>query len=183
MIAIDYFEWLRSLIESKYSVISYSKILEKLHNIEFTYIIERDSTRYNDGINMRYRYAQSICDQNDFQGIDEIVQSLDSFIGPCTVLEMMIALALKCEENIMRNPDIGDRVGEWFWRMVVNLGLGGISDEKFDEEYVEYVIGRFLHRQYEPNGSGGLFRLRHCDEDLRKVEIWYQLCWYLNEIT
>ena len=40
-----------------------------------------------------------------------------------------------------------------------------------------------MNREYEPNGKGGLFTIRGCEEDLTEVEIWYQLNWYLNTIT
>jgi hypothetical protein len=47
---------------------------------------------------------------------------------------------------------------------------------------VDYVLDRFLDRDYEPDGRGGLFRVKHTDEDLRFVEIWYQMNWYLDEL-
>lgn len=83
----------------------------------------------------------------------------------------------------MDDPDVGDRTGQWFWGMIKNLGLGSMTDARFDEEYVESVIERFLNREYEPDGRGGLFRIRNCTEDLRNVEIWYQMCWYLDTIV
>jgi hypothetical protein len=107
----------------------------------------------------------------------------DILDGPCTVLEMMIALANRCEETIMDDPDIGDRTGQWFWGMITNMGLGSMSDDRYDRRYVEYVITRLLDREYEPDGTGGLFTVRDCDRDMRDVEIWYQLCWYLDSIT
>ena len=58
-----------------------------------------------------------------------------------------------------------------------------MSDNHYDETYVDEVITRFLDRDYQPNGKGGLFTIRHCDDDLREVEIWYQLCWYLDTIS
>ena len=80
----------------------------------------------------------------------------------------------------MYDPNIGDRTEQWFWEMIVNLGLGGMMDDIFDVEHVEYIVDRFLNREYEPNGRGGLFFIRNCKYDLRRVEIWYQLCWYLD---
>ena len=49
-----------------------------------------------------------------------------------------------------------------------------------NEELVEDIIYQFLYRAYEPNGKGGLFYIRDYYEDLRNVEIWTQLCWYLD---
>jgi hypothetical protein len=95
---------------------------------------------------------------------------------------MMVALAIECEVTIMDDPNIGDRTGQWFWGMIVNLGLGSMTDYKFDDIYVEGVVRRFLDREYEPNGKGGLFTVKNCRYDLRTVEIWNQMCWYLGTI-
>ena len=100
--------------------------------------------------------------------------------GPCSVLEMMIALAIRCEETIMDNPLYGDRTAQWFWRMMSNLGLGLMTDDIYDRDLVKQKIDRFLNREYDPDGKGGLFYIRGCAEDLRNVEIWAQLCWYLD---
>jgi hypothetical protein len=108
---------------------------------------------------------------------------MNALDGPCSVLEMMIALAIRCEETIMDDPDIGDRTRQWFWGMIINLGLGGMTDANFDPDFVDDSVLRFLNRDYEPDGRGGLFTIRNCHRDLRDVEIWYQLCWYLDSIT
>ena len=82
----------------------------------------------------------------------------------------------------MDDPDVGDRTGQWFWSMITSLGLGSMTDDRFDWHYTHTVVTRFLNREYEPNGKGGLFTIRNCHRDLRKVEIWDQLCWYLGTI-
>lgn len=83
----------------------------------------------------------------------------------------------------MEDPDLGDRTGQWFWNMIVSLGLGGMSDTRYDANYVDMVIDRFLRRQYKRNGEGGLFTVEHHPQDMRTVEIWYQLAYYLDEIS
>lgn len=103
--------------------------------------------------------------------------------GPCTVLEMLVALAVKCEENIMDDPNYGNRTGQWFWKMITNLGLSTMYNNKFDKKIVNIVIEKFLDREYEPNGQGGLFVIRNCRKDLREVPIWQQLCWYLDNFS
>lgn len=91
---------------------------------------------------------------------------------PCSVLEMLIALAFRCEEHIMTDPDIGNRMGQWFWNMIVSLGLGSMSDSRFDAAYTDDVISRFMNRKYKRNGEGGLFTVERCKYDMRTVEIW-----------
>ena len=83
----------------------------------------------------------------------------------------------------MDNPDYGDRTGQWFWGMMRSLGLSSMLDHIYDAEKVDKILDVFLNRCYEPNGAGGLFTIRGCKKDLRYVEIWYQLMWYLNTIA
>jgi hypothetical protein len=95
---------------------------------------------------------------------------------------MMIALAIRCEEYIMVDPGMGDRTSQWFWNMVTNMGLGGEHDAAFDERLAEDVVTRFLNREYEPDGRGGLFRVRGWRRDMRTAEIWHQLMAYINSM-
>ena len=171
----EYFEWLCELIDSRRfsKHVSYRKLLMHLHNIEFTWFVPHDDNRADDGIQLRRRYALV---QND--------ASLSRYIlGPCSVLEMMVALAIRCEETIMDDALMGNRTGQWFWGMVHNLGLTPMTDSHFDRDFVDDVISRFLNREYEPDGRGGLFTVRHCAHDMRTVEIWCQLSWDLGSIT
>ena len=55
-----------------------------------------------------------------------------------------------------------------------------MNDKNYDEKIANNIIYNFLERQYKPNGKGGLFYIRNCEEDLRNVSIWTQLCWYLD---
>ena len=170
----DYFKWLYDYVckGRAHDDISYNKLFTFLHDVEFTFIIPNDINRAKDGADLRYRFAVINDD-------DRIMDILD---GPCSVLEMMVALAVRCEETIMDDTRYGDRTGQWFWGMLNTLGIGYMTDSKFDLDIAEEVICRFLERRYEPNGNGGLFYIRGCEDDLRKVEIWSQLCWYLYEL-
>lgn len=167
----EYFNWLYDIVCGKRfsKNISYDNLLHCLHSINFRVVIKNDINRAKDGIDLRRRYFLNT--------------NADSNMGeqPCTVLEMMVALAIRCEESIMDNPNIGDRTGQWFWSMINTLGLSNMIDKNFDESYVREKIDIFLDREYEPNGKGGLFEIKHCRRDLRKIEIWYQLCWYLDQ--
>ncbi len=168
----EYFEWMLDMMcRNRYEKVSFRKLLMFLHDTEFIYSIRRDRNRASDGVKLRRRFGLSI-------GYDDIDDLLE---GPCSVLEMMVALAIRCED-FMDDDAKGDRTGQWFWQMIVNLGLGGMTDDRFDRRYVQNTVDRFLDRDYEPDGRGGLFRIRNCDRDLRDVEIWYQLCWYLDSI-
>ena len=170
----DYFDWLCEVVDSKRfsKHVSYRKLLMHLHNIEFTWFIPYDDNRADDGIMLRRKYALAHHDE----------ELSDYISGPCSVLEMMAALAIRCEESIMDDTLFGNRTGQWFWGMIRNLGLSSMNDSNFDAEFVDDVIARFLNREYEPDGKGGLFMIKNCDHDLRTVEIWRQLSWYLGSI-
>ena len=49
-----------------------------------------------------------------------VCEGTNAYIS-CSVLEMMVALAICCEETYMDNPNIGNRTGQWFWNMVKNI--------------------------------------------------------------
>lgn len=171
-----YFNWLYDLAcgDLYAEENSYRKLLMHLHSVPFRYSLLRDENRAEDGIDLRRRFAYDYSDVND---ADEYLTD------PCSVLEMMLALSLRCEENIMDDPDMGDRTKQWFWGMITNLGLGSMTDERYDKRYVNRILDRFLDRNYDPDGKGGLFTVRNCDCDLRDIEIWVQLLWYLDSIT
>lgn len=97
------------------------------------------------------------------------------------MLEMMVGLSIRIEEHIMADSEAGNRVGQWFWGMVVSLGLAAMDDARFNEGRAQFIIDRFNQRAYQPNGVGGLFTLISPNVDMRQLDIWYQLMAYLNE--
>ena len=152
----DYFEWLyKNACRGKgHDTVSYRKLLMLLH-----------------GIDLRYKFGNRI-------GRDNIMDILNE---PCSVLEMILALAIRCEDTIMANAQYGDRTTQWFWNMIKNLGLSYMTDERFDKDTAVRIIYDFMERRYQPNGKGGLFYIPDCKEDLTNVEIWTQLLWYLDK--
>lgn len=167
----EYFDWMCQIVHERYS----RKLLRRLHEIDFDYIIPMDGNRAEDGVELRYRFGYG-------HSYDQtmIANYLDD--RPCSVLEMMVALAIRCEEDIMSNDDIGDQTHIWFWRMIESLGLDEETDKHFDKRRVDHVIDRFLKREYSRNGRGGLFTIQNCRKDMRTTEIWYQMCWYMGTI-
>ena len=172
----EYFGWMCKLISNnRYSWASYRRLLDYLHHVEFVYSIEMDGNRAEDGIDLRYRFGRE-------KGYSDPMIAVKLDNCPCSILEMMVALAIRCEEHIMEDSDIGDRTGQWFWSMIESLGLESMTNVNFNRQYVEEVIRSFLDRDYKRNGDGGLFTVEHCNKDMRSVEIWYQMCMYLDSI-
>ena len=170
-----YFEWMYHLVCKDVNSLSYRKLLCQLYDTPFEPRIAMDENRAEDGVELRYRFGYE-------HGLDgaTIAGCLDN--SDCSVLEMMVALSIRCEEHIMNDPDIGDRTGKWFLDMITNLGLDEMTDERYDKQYVGKVLGRFMDRAYERNGEGGLFTVHHNRIDMRSVEIWYQAMWYFDEV-
>lgn len=170
----QYFEWIYDILcwDKKKS---FKMLLCALFNIDFTVILPMDENRAEDGEDLRYRFGR------DHEYDDAIITTfLDN--RPCSVLEMMAALAIRYEEHIMCDIEYGDRTHIWFWEMIKNLGLAHMSDDHYNQRRVDEAIARFLYRMYDADGTGGIFRIPGCPVDLRNVELWYQGCWYLNTI-
>ena len=169
----EYFDWMCGLVCDER--MPYQKLLRHLHTIEFMYTIPIDDNRAVDGVDLRYRFAY----ENNYHPA-MIAEYIDN--KPCSVLEMMVALAHRCEEQIMDDREYGNRTQQWFMAMIESLGLGDMTNSAFDELHVDIVITKFMNRDFKPNGEGGLFTVHHYRRDMRLVEIWYQMCWYLNEV-
>lgn len=172
-----YFEWLLELVcDGKYARrVQYRRLFQHFQETEFTYSIPMDSNRAEDGIELRSRFGS-------LNSYDDGMITAHFGYGHCSLLEMMAALAIRCEEHIMGDSDIGNRTGQWFWNMVINLELDQMTDSKFNEEHVNETLHRLLNREYGPNGEGGLFTVTRHTEDLREIDIWYQMCWHLDEM-
>ena len=172
----DYVIWMMRMVSTKeYRSNQYKKLFEKLYERQFQVINAFDENRVMDGEALRYRFGDETGRMQH-----EITESIDN--RPCSVLELMIALAYRCENQFAYDPQYGDRTGVWFWEMVKSLGLINMTDNQYNEEYTDYVIDRFISLDYKPNGEGGLFTIKDPKKDYRHVQIWYQMCEYLNQL-
>lgn len=171
---LEYFDWLCNLIGPNGQFWSYRRLLRYLFETDFDYFVGRDGNRADRGVDLRYKFGE---DTGHSQS--EVACLVD--IRECSVLELMVALAIDCEERIMQDHDVGNRTGQWFWEMVINLGLENETDTHFSDKHVRTVIEKFINREYEPSGKGGLFYIPNSDIDMRMIEIWHQLYLYLNE--
>lgn len=171
-----YFEWMYRLVcDPLYADIersSYRKLFTKLHGTNYDYILPMDANQLSAGLDLRYRFVYET--GRPYESVQELMDGV-----PCSMLEMIIALAYGCE-GIMANVKEGCRLGQWVWIMLSNLGIAGMNDERYDEAAVNDVLYRFIHNLYEPDGKGGLFWIENCKSDLRRTPIWMQACWYLD---
>lgn len=171
-----YSKWLIGLASSLMAPNGeYTKLFEYLYSVEFVYTIQNDSNRALDGINLRRRFAR----ENPQIDPTEIEYFL--IPEPCNVLEMLLALAFRMED-IMHDDDYGDRTGDWLLEMLGNINLDSMNNDNFDPVYCYDAISVVLSRSYSRYCDGGLFPYKRDHKDARKVELWYQMCWYLDEL-
>lgn len=175
MLLDDYNEWLYTMaMPNENDRFRHSRLLCKLNNTPFNYTHPMDVNRYDDGEELRYRFGYE-------EGYDNIVIANEVDVRQCSILEMMIALALRCEENIMYDINIGKRPDRWFMAMINSLQLYGMTNLNYNEQYVNNVINKLLTRNYGPDGTGSLFKLKYPPADMRGLEIWQQAMLYLTE--
>lgn len=161
-----YFEWLLDVINYDANASeTHNKLLWQMYGTPFYYSNSTDENRIFDGLKLRETY-------------DEYYADSHSNI-PCSVLEVLIALAKRCEEDIMEDPDSEDKTPQWFWIMIQNLGLLSIDDAHYDEMRVQKILTKFMNREYGPDGRGSIFYSDNKDRDFRSADLWYQMSWYL----
>jgi len=169
-----YNDWIKDfayhLIED-YGV--YYKLIDHLHSVAFEAIISYDENRASDGKDLRMRFVE----QDSEYTYRDVYLYLDA---PVSMLEVLLGLAVRCEENIMANPDMGDRTGLWFYTMLETSGLAYQDDYRFDIYRCDHIIENILNRNYEADGSGGLFCVPNSKVDMRTIEIWRQMHMYIN---
>ena len=170
-----YFDWLCILIgiDDRTSGRNYGMLARTLHSIEFRAKLPADKNRGMDGMQLRVEFMQ-------LHGPYGSATNR----GPCTMLELFIALA-KRMSFLMHGNSSGRHTSYYFWKMMDNLKLTKCNDDKWNyingDFFVEDAVWKIQNRQFEWNGDGGIFPLRHSREDQRGVEIWYQMQAWLGE--
>lgn len=156
----DYYHWLESLVNDG----NHSRLIRYLYEYPFRWQFTLDSNRAAGGVNLRSEFAYE-------QGVD--IQDVRS--GPCSVLEMLIALSKRMVEIL--TMDISD----WFWDFLRNLGLDRFDDYNYDENGVNYILNVWLNRAYDSHGNGSLFPLSDYSGDCRNLDIWGQMNAWIEE--
>lgn len=165
----EYFVWLCELVGNRPE---YSMLLRELFNTPFFVVLPMDENRVDDGLSLRYRYSIA-------RGLSAQDRLNLKRLHPCSILEVMVSLAVRSEEEYMRAGE-DNTTGKWFWYMVSSLGLQGMIDVVYDSSIVQEVLRKMMVRDYSPDGAGSLFYIPGCKEDLRVIEIWYQCMTFLN---
>lgn len=170
-----YFSWLYGEVADPNfheQALTYWKLLRILFKTEFTHSPEivNDENRIEDGKALRLVFLDS-------QGISDVDPEWME-LG-CSVLELLVGLSRRLEFDADGEPHY------WFWIMMENLGLRGYNDKmkRMPRRHIKDVLDRFILRDYEPDGRGGLFPLRNPQHDQRERELWYQMNDYIQELN
>ena len=165
-----YFSWLLDLIKGNY----YEKLMSTLYKTDFDPDPESlDNNRACDGFRLRDRW------NFETRGRYPIKH------GPCTFLEMLIALSIRLDGDILYESRFGDRHLDWFWMFIDNMELTDATNEHWNMHWVRFVRNRCLNilkKRYKEDGTGGLFIVKeHPEADLRACDIWRQMIWWVDE--
>lgn len=158
----SYFQWLEDMIQG-------DLVLDwEIHQHYFYSPIRMDENRDSDGLYLRQTYF----DTTGRQAHDDSPHA--------SVFEVLVALALRCEENsgYIRNAD------QWYWMFIDNMGLSYFIGRNMDEyaDAIDNHIRVTLNHEYDYNGEhGGLFPMKEPPCDLRTIELWYQMQYWITE--
>lgn len=170
-------EYLECLIDrcglAKYK--KYRKIFEVLHDIDYIYVMERDKNRLSDGLGLRRDFENAIHDRYPHL-VDEFHNRR------CSVMEMLVALAIRVDTSILCDPMSGEETPyKFFMEMIENLRLDQFKGMHFDAHGVRLIISLWMRRNFKPNGEGSPFPVKNDDRDQRKLETWDQVNSYISE--
>lgn len=167
----DYFQWLIEMVEPNQGDKSWLILLHTLFNEPFYAVVKRDVNRCADGCALREEF-QLCTNHPDYNEIYE---------GPCNMLELLVSLARSMDFELGGVYSSYDHTDLYFWELIKNLKLDCYDDQHFDRRAVHHILLTWVSREYDSDGSGGIFPLYYPKQDQRYVELWEQLTYYLQE--
>lgn len=155
----------------------YGKLMDHLHRTIFTWTIERDENRAEDGMKYRTEFWSSL-------GGNAPENLKNSLLNkPCSVLEMLIGLAIRVENEYIGDPE-NPHPEVFFWEMCCNLGLDEFKNKGFSAKKCgncDKKLLTWLKRNHNSDGFGSIFPIKNTERDLKNVEIWSQCMEYLSK--
>lgn len=165
-----YFYWLEPQVrEPGHQRKTYRDVLAIMHAKEFLWLVPNDDNRMVDGLDLRVEFLHE----------SEAPRRLKpEAFGTCSVLEVLIGLSRRLAFTA------GGEAEGWAWQLLVNMEFEKMSDPLSNRKakQVDESLEALIWRQYLPDGSGGFFPLAWPEEDQTKIELWYQLSAYVDEI-
>lgn len=170
-----YFTWLSTLaFPNEEFQKNYSSLLTQLYETPYEWDRTQplDENRYVDGLNLRETFAYKM------KLPEDIVYG--AIEGPCSMLEMLCAFGVRIDNDIMANTATGyDHGYYWIQKMMRNLGVLRYENSYWNSGAVAAIISDFHAKNYSADGLGGLFYIPNSQRDLRTMNIWDQMCYYI----
>lgn len=168
----SYFKWLYGQVadpDIHDRDLTFWRLLKILFVKEFRPLVPFDENRAADGKALRAEFLET-------QGVPDSEVDLSWMELECSVFELLVGLSRRMAFEVGGEPHY------WFWHMMENLALADLNDRRrFTTNRVQRVLTRFVEREYEPDGRGGLFPLKNPTSDQRKEELWRQMGDYILE--
>lgn len=181
MLRKKYFKWLIFQIDNVPNVDwnDYNLLLRELHRTTFIWSEETpelamDINRAKDGLYLRERF--------DLETHLQVSEYFEEIGKDCSVLEMMIALAIRIENEIMGEGE--ELYGRWFWYMIKNLRLQKMTDYDFDEVKTRQILRDLLYRDVTKKVKTFFFNCHSVEKTVTfwaGMQIWDQMGFWINE--
>lgn len=165
-----YFHWLEPQVYPPgHQRKTYRDVLAMMYVKDFLWLVPNDDNRMVDGLDLRVEFIHE----------SEAPRYVKPEVfGTCSVLEVLIGLSRRLAFTA------GGEAEGWAWQLLVNLEFDKMSDpltrRKVDK--VSETLEALIWRRYNTDGSGGFFPLSWPEEDQTKIELWYQMSAYVDEI-
>lgn len=165
----NYLRWLEPQLRDEHAPTeSYWDLINLMFDKPFVSIVDYDDNRIGDGLALRSEFGHSA----------RISQRQLERLGPCSFLEVLIGLSRRLAFVA------GGEAPGWGWQLMCNLEVHRMADplSRRKQEKVDDIMDRVIRRTYSPDGSGGFFPLAWPDDDQTRIELWYQLNSYVEEL-
>ena len=188
----EYFNWLCSLVgcTNDGAFYPYKNLLDRLFQTPFEVMRYMDDNREVNGRMLRYYFESNHYDygsneQSPYHYDGDFYEETKD--EPCSMLEMMIALAKDIDVGYLHSTT--SRLFIWFWMMVESMGLAcnvdGYWDNRHERSDVDFILHSFVINAHEDHDglwvpTVKLFPIRN--EAFEKTgSLWEQMQIWYNE--
>jgi hypothetical protein len=166
----DYLQWLEPQLRGEYdnNGKSYWGLVNLMFDTPFTWSDPMDENRLVDGLDLRVEFAHET----------NIRPKTMENLGPGSFLEVLVGLSRRLAFIA------GGNSPGWSWQLLQNLELHRMADPltKPKQRKSEEIMRVAMERTYLPDGTGGFFPLAWPDGDQTRVELWYQMNAFVEEL-
>ena len=132
-----YYDWLLGIVHvTDYG--DYGMLMDDLANTEYVWPSGMYTRQEANRVADAYTLREIFLDETGENAVNE------SFVS---LLEVLIALARRAEDDILYDYRYDDRTADWFWEWIDNLELAQYDDNNYDPDSVLLIIEDFMNRR------------------------------------